>query len=168
MPKIIDSISSYDLHGSLIPQGTMPLGNDLASMQIKPIAKAAPSSFKAKMNFLIEKIKQVASLILTVSISALLYWVNPSLFAIGFITGIIIDDHVRCAIQKIKDVWTNQKFTGTFIGGFACALSMPVTLAAASILWSANLGACMTKEAQRLLINSRPSSGEKPEMLPVV
>ena len=119
-----------------------------------------------KISCVIEKVKQVAQFILKASLSAFLYWVNPSLFAIGFIAGIVIDDQVRCAIQKIKAVWKNQKITGTLLGGFACALSLPVSLATASILWSAHLGSLVTAEAQKRF--NYPSADEKTQMLPAI
>lgn len=112
--------------------------------------KNSSLSYNDKIKPIIEKVKQVALFILKVGISALLYWVNPSLFAIGFIAGIILDDQVRVAIQKIKNVWSSQKIAGTLLGGFACTLSMPVTLATASLLWSAHLGSLMTPEAAPL------------------
>lgn len=93
-----------------------------------------------KAHAIIEKVKGVAHLILKASISAFLYWVNPSLFAIGFIAGVVFDEHVRNAIQKIKSVWKNQELAGCLIGSFACTLSLPVSLAAASLLWSAHFG----------------------------
>ena len=96
-----------------------------------------------KFHPLIDKVKEVARSVLNATISAFFYWVNPSLFAIGFITGIIIDDKVRYAIQKIKSVWKNQTLKGCLIGTFACGLSLPVTLATATLLWSADFGSLM-------------------------
>jgi hypothetical protein len=109
---------------------------------ISPLIEAGP---------IIEKVKEVAQTILKATISVFLYWVNPSLFAIGFIAGIIIDDQVRCAIQKIKSVWKNQELTGCLLGTFACALSMPVALAAASLLWSAHFGSLMHPSADETI-----------------
>lgn len=116
---------------------------DFANVSIKAITKTSSSSFMDKIRYVAEKVKKVALLALTVGITALLYWVNPSLFAIGFIAGIIFDEQVREAIQRIKDVWNNQKLVGTLFGAFACGLSMPVTLATASLLWSAHFGSMM-------------------------
>ena len=119
-----------------------PQLNDSACSSIK--ATKAPSSYRDKILHIAEKVKQVALFILTIAVTVLLYWVNPSLFAIGFIAGIIFDEQIREAIQKIKDVWNNQKLVGTLFGSFACALSMPVTLATASLLWSAHFGSLTT------------------------
>lgn len=113
--------------------------------------------FREKVKPIIEKVKKIAHLILKASIGVFLYWVNPSLFAIGFFAGIVFDDHIRYAIQKIKNVWKNQELTGCLIGSFACALSMPVSLAAASLLWSAHLGSLM-----------HPSLDEMTQKLPAV
>jgi hypothetical protein len=101
-------------------------------------------TFRERICKVTEKVKQIAQFILKAAFTSFLYWVNPSLFAIGFIAGIILDDQVRCAIQKIKNVWVNQKLAGCLFGTFACGLSMPVTLATASLLWSAHFGSLIT------------------------
>lgn len=110
----------------------------LANVKVTPLSPA-----QDKTKTIVEKIKEVANPILKAGISAFLYWVNPSLFAIGFIAGIVFDDHIRSAIQKISNVWKNQELAGCLFGSFACALSLPVSLAAASLLWSAHFGTLM-------------------------
>ena len=139
MSEISESISSFNLASMDV---SIPI-------QLKHVVKTSDRAFNFKMSHLLEKIKEIASFILRFSISALFYWVNPSLFAIGFIGGMIFNDQTHCSIKKIKEVWKNQKIIGTFIGSFACVLSLPVTLATASILWSAHMGALLSNEAQR-------------------
>lgn len=155
-----------------LPQKTVPPAAKFTYIKTDSLITAPSGPFIDKIKQVVEKVKHVALIILNVGFSALLYWVNPSLFAIGFIAGIIIDDHVRSAIQKIKDVWVNQKITGMIFSGFACALSMPVSLAAASLLWSARLGSIITADAQDKFMevgnpNERPSLGEKTQTLVV-
>lgn len=100
---------------------------------------------------LLEKIVNVVKVIFKAAVSIFLYWTNPSLFAIGFIAGIIFDDHVEFAIQKIKNIWKSQPWSFSLLGGFASALSLPVTLATGSFLWAANWGSVMSREATRIL-----------------
>lgn len=126
--------------------------------KIKVNSSSLAPLFAKKIKFIADKVKEVASPILKASISAFLYWVNPSLFAIGFIAGIVFDDHVSYAIQKIKNVWKNQELTGCLIGSFACALSLPVSLAAASLLWSAHLGSLMHPSLDEMI--QRPPAVE--------
>lgn len=127
--------------------------NDLPRFNAKPINEASPSSFWDKV---IEKVKEIALVIFVVAVSCLLFWVNPTICALGFLAGIIFEDQVKAAIQKIKDVWSNQKIAGTLIGTFACALSMPVTLATASLLWSAHFGSLVSGASKDANDNRMP------------
>ena len=105
------------------------------------------SFFMHKLKHVIEKVKDVACLILTLAFHALLYWVNPTLFSIGFFAGIIFDDQVGHTMQKIDDVWKVQKLKGILLGGVACALSLPVAFATTSLLCSARFGSFVSSEA---------------------
>ncbi|HEV8051220.1 MAG TPA: hypothetical protein VGP47_01910 [Parachlamydiaceae bacterium] len=162
MPNQISNFSPFDPSKTLEKASyeETPQSNGSACTSIKAITIASVPSFMARILPIVEKVKKVAQFILTVGISALLYWMNPSLFAIGFISGIIFDDQVRVAIQKIKDVWNNQKLVGTLFGSFACALSMPVTLATASLLWSAHFGSLMPLDLPQSRIDSNLISSE--------
>lgn len=134
----------YNLIRNVNPSGAfVPEAADSKSVNAK-VTKKLSTSFMDKIRCVAEKVGKVALLALALGITALLYWVNPSLFAIGFIAGVVFDEQVKEAIQKIKDVWNNQKIVGTLFGVFACGLSMPVTLATASLLWSAHFGSLMT------------------------
>lgn len=143
----------YNLIRNVTPaEAFVPEAANSERVNVK-ITKNLYSSLKEKICSIAQKVGKVALLALAVGVTALLYWVNPSLFAMGFIAGIIFDEQVREAIQKIKDVWNNQKIIGTLFGVFACGLSMPVTLATASLLWSAHFGSLMTlnvKEQKKL------------------
>lgn len=130
-----------------IPSEKLPNLNDLHNFTAKPINDGTAPSFWDKV---IEKVKEVALVVFVVAISSLLFWVNPTICAFGFLAGIIFEDQVRSAIQKIKDVWSSQKVTGALITTVACALSMPVTLATASLLWSAHFGSLLSEELHPL------------------
>lgn len=100
---------------------------------------------------LLKKIWEVAKLVFFTSIGLFLYWTNPTLFAMGFITGIIYDENVRNAIKKIKMIWVTQTWKSCLIGGVASFLSLPVTLATSSFIWGAQLGYRMSQEGQKIL-----------------
>jgi len=132
--------SSNPSEGIKAAHDKVPTPQYLSDTKATIASKAISTSLMEKIHPITEKIKEVALLILAVAVSAFLFWVNPSIFAIGFISGIIFDDQVKNAIQKIKNIWMNQKLTGCILGTIACFLSLPVTLATASFLWSAHLG----------------------------
>lgn len=130
MHKITSLLSSY----KNIPYFT----------QNKPISKP----LKPLTN-LLQKIWNVVKFILGAAVTFALYYTNPSLFAIGFIAGIIFDRQTKEAMQKIADVWHTQLWSTTILAGLACTLSMPITLATGSILVAAKLGANMSLEASQ-------------------
>lgn len=155
------------------------------SEYLSPISSFSPvhflkrkfSTISCKKDFFptLQKVWNVAVLVFKGALSLFFYWTNPSLFAIGFITGIVLDDKVRFAIRKIKDVWKTQPWGMTIIGGVASFFSLPVSIAAGSIFWAANIGSKMSHEAQRILNpkedprpnepKNEPAAGEIPEKL---
>ena len=61
------------------------------------------------------------------------------------------------SIDKINAVWKTQPFNtfliggfGSILGGMGSVLSLPITVAAGSILYAANLGSNLSKQAQKL------------------
>lgn len=107
---------------------------------------------------LLKKIWNAAASILNLGLGVLLYWTNNSLFAISFFIGIIRNEEVAYSIKKINDVWKTQPFNtfligsfGSFLGGVGSLLSLPITVAAASVLYAANLGCNLSQKAQEIL-----------------
>ena len=150
MSEISDSMSSFNFMQPLTSPETDTAAHVPSSFLLTRLIKTSNNSGKIqKSNCLVTKIKDIACVILNFSISGLFYWLNPSLFAIGFMAGMILNEQTKDSIQKIKEVWKNQRLFGTFIGSLACVLSLPVTLATASILWSAHMGALLSEEAQK-------------------
>jgi hypothetical protein len=98
-----------------------------------------------------QKICDIATNVFKVVVGLILYWTNPSLFAMGIIVGVIFDDKVAEVIGKIKNIWKAQPLAICFFGGFASFLALPVTLATSSILWAANWGSYMSREAQKFM-----------------
>lgn len=117
----------------------------------------AAVSIKQKPS-LLRKIWNVAASILNLGLGLLLYWTNNSLFAISLFIGIIRNEEVAYSIKKINDVWKTQPFNtfligglGSFLGGVGSLLSLPITFAAASVLYAANLGCNLSQKAQEIL-----------------
>lgn len=105
---------------------------------------------------LLQKISEIAKTVLFAGICLFLYWTNPTLFAIGFIAGIIYDESVQQAIDKIKAYWLTLNWKSSLIGGIASFLSLPVTFAAGSIF----LGAYLARISPHEEIETPPLSDE--------
>lgn len=129
--------------------------NPFSSRSTRQLPSAV--SMKQKPS-LLKKIWNVAAAVLNLGLGLLLYWTNNSLFAISFFIGIIRDEDVAYSIKKINDVWKTQPFNtfligsfGSFLGGMGSLLSLPITFAAGSILYAANLGSNLSRKAQEIL-----------------
>lgn len=83
-----------------------------------------------------------------VIVGVALFVMNPSFFAVGFVVGIVMNDKVQVAVDKIKLVWNKQPWTVAIIFGLGAFLALPITLAASALLFGANLGASLTNYAQ--------------------
>ena len=81
-----------------------------------------------------QKISKVASIIFKAILTVFLYWINPSIFALGFVIGIVADEQSRKGIEKISKVWRSQPWSMCLIGGAAAFLSLPITTAAGTFL----------------------------------
>ena len=108
------------------------------------VAKAAADHKKSNRASLFSRICSAATVAFKTLAATALYWINPSLFAIGFFAGIIYDKQAESATEKIRNIWLNQPWVGTAFIAFACALSLPVSLAAGSLLMSAHLGSSLS------------------------
>jgi hypothetical protein len=107
---------------------------------------------------LLKRIWNTVKSILNLGLGLFLYWTNNSLFAISLFVGISRPDQVSDSINKIKNVWETQPFNtlligslGSVLGGVGSVLSLPVTVAAGSILYAANLGANLSIKAQEIV-----------------
>ena len=100
---------------------------------------------------ILQRIAKVASIVFKAIISFFLYWINPSLFSLGFILGIVADDQCKKGIEKIHNVWKSQPWSVCILGVAACILSLPVTLGTSSCLWGAYLGSTISRQAQKII-----------------
>ena len=104
-----------------------------------------------KWGNVLSKIWNVAKTVLFGLIGAALFATNPTLFAIGFIAGIIWDKKVQEISEKIIMIWKTQTWGALILTGIASFLSLQVTWAAGSVLYAANLGSKMAQRAQALM-----------------
>jgi hypothetical protein len=109
------------------------------------------SKISKKQPTLLEKICKVAQIVFSGLLSIFLYWVNPSLFAIGFVTGILFDDKITETMKKICAIWNAQPWSICVLLGGAALLSLPVTLATCTSLWGSYLGSTLSQESQKEL-----------------
>ena len=129
--------------------------NSTANMSIPSSAVAKPQDYpvsadipnKEPKRSLLSRISSVAVVLFKAIAATALYWVNPSLFALSFIVGIVYDKQADEAIKKISRVWSNQPWIGTLIAGIAGWLSLPVTLAAGSVLMGVHIGSSLSLNA---------------------
>lgn len=110
-------------------------------------------------SLLLEKIGRVTKYIFHSLACVALFWMNPSLFAIGFLAGVVLDAQAKAALQKIGKVWDSQPWSSAFLICIGSLISLPITLAAGSIIASANLGSSMSLQA-----TNRHCEGEMPRM----
>lgn len=97
----------------------------------------------------LEKVRLIAKFTLDLLVGVTLFWTNPSLFAIGYLNGIILDVQIEKSLIKIHNILKTQTSGALGLIGLASILSLPVTLAAGSILWSASLGSSMSLKSNK-------------------
>lgn len=133
---------------AIVPKLPLPSQSEILKNANKTIPLAVPQKTQRwsttildNIKHLVEKVKQVALFILKASLSAFLYWMNPSFFAMGFVGGIAFDEKVQHLVEKIQAVWKHLSCFEAAVGCFFCGLSLPVTMVTTTLLWSAYLGA---------------------------
>lgn len=70
----------------------------------------------------------------------LVFLLQPKLFIIGFVCGIVWDQTCHSAVEKIKAVWTQQSFVGKTLIVVGGLLGLPSVFLAACFLTAASLG----------------------------
>lgn len=132
------------------PLQSLPITSESLSPINKEISQNGNQT-KNRLDVCLKKVCHAALFIFKSSLSLALYWINPSLFAVGFFVGIAFDQEVSKAIEKIKNIWKTQPWNLCLIAAVAGFCSLPVTLAVGSLLWSSSLGSTMSKKAQNLM-----------------
>lgn len=113
-------------------------------------ATGIPASTKLKNFFLksslISKIKGVAKFVFKSLVCLAFFQINPSLFAAGFIVGIVLNTQIELTAQKVKSIWNRQPWTSCLLIMFGGLISMPVVAAAGTIFCGANLGSSLARD----------------------
>ncbi len=93
--------------------------------------------------------KKAFKLIAEAAVAVVCFLTNPSIFAVGFLIGIVFDKKVQVAVDKIVKVWKYQTWPMLAITGLAAFLSLPVTCATGSFVYATHLGSKISQEAQK-------------------
>lgn len=96
---------------------------------------------------LLERMYNLCKWILITGIRIFYYLAHPTLFSLGFFVGIIWNNQIQNAIDKVIMVWKNQSWFRTILfAGFAC-LSLPTTFIVSSLLLGASTGCDVYEDA---------------------
>lgn len=144
-----------------------PKPSSVTELRFKNFFSVPDKQFSDQKNIL-HKIKWYVGYVLSILIKGLFFVSNPSLFALGFIGGIIWDEP-SFALDRIRLVWTKQSgffMTAMFVGG--CFLTLPVIVSVTSFLWAAEIGSQNYQQALKAdnRLRVRSVVGDKPEMIP--
>lgn len=114
---------------------------------MQPANSASRNSwFKTELPKITGKVLEVATLITKIAVACFLYWMNPTLFAVGFVLGMIFPEKMEKTIHKIKEIWNRQPISMMVLLGTAAVLSLPVFMATASVLMGGYAGYKLAKE----------------------
>ncbi len=113
-------------------------------------------------------VKQLAINVLKLAATVAVYWVNSSLFALGFVTGVVVDglkcsqyctcNRVKGTINKIKQVWSTQRWGSSVLLGLGAFLSLPVIMAVTSFGVGAHVGSKMVRDASKFANGQHPKN----------
>lgn len=116
-------------------------------------------------------IKEVAINVFKLTTTIAVYWINPSLFALGFIAGVVIDGmqtrklmkpiidsiHIQPVVHRVKEViedmrkiWNTQTWGSMCLLGLGAFLALPVAMAATSFGVGAYVGSKMVRDGIKL------------------
>jgi hypothetical protein len=113
-------------------QATQPIGSS-----------SSHSSVKSSIG---ETVWNTAKLIAKIATALFLYYINPPLFALGFLIGVIFPEKMEETVAKIQRIWNKQPLPMMLILGFGAILSLPVFLASSSMIVGGYVGCQMSKE----------------------
>lgn len=119
---------------------------------VAPIAALQPTrfqQFKDKCRAAWPRIKEIAIEVFKALAAVALFVMNPAVFAAGFIAGVVWDEQVDQAIDKIVNITKKQPFFVLLGLGVASVLCLQVASGATSFLYGAYMGS-------KISLNSRP------------
>ncbi len=111
---------------------------------------------KAEKTSLISKIGHVAKNILIAGVGIALFVTNSTVFAIGFVVGIIWDKATERVVNKIKAIWNKQPWAVLIVSGIGAFLALEVAMAAGTFLYGANLGSKISLRSQEMSKGNDP------------
>ena len=111
-----------------------------------------PQDLTIKERFIgaLPKIKEIAIEVFKAIAAAVLFVLNPTIFAVGVIIGVVWDQKSDETIDKIVNIVKKQPFPVVLALGIGSILCLQVTLGASSFLYGAYIGS-------KLAINSSNS-----------
>ncbi|MEI8365622.1 MAG: hypothetical protein WCF65_04305 [Parachlamydiaceae bacterium] len=121
------------------------------NLTVAPQIDVVPTEQNGKIaskSTLLAKIWSVAKKAIKILVNIALYYLNPSMYAVGFIIGVIWDKKTEETLQKIQLIWKNQTQTAHVLLTLGAILSMHISLAAGSILCGAELGSSLSLSSQ--------------------
>lgn len=110
----------------------------------------ATSESDSKKTTLASKIAYIAKNILIAVVGLALFATNTTVFAIGFISGIVADKATEKMIARIKTFWNQLPWAALVVTGIGAFFALEVTMAASTFLFAANLGSKVYQHAESM------------------
>lgn len=159
-----------------------PMGSERNCVADRPLSETLPpSELKREEPSLWQKrcavVKDVALNVLKLLATVAVYWVNPSLFALGFMAGVVIDGmqtrrmmiligetipinslvhRVKEVVDDLRRIWDTQPWSSSLLLALGAFLALPVTMAGASFGVGAHIGSKMVRDAVKISYNHTP------------
>jgi len=113
-----------------------PIDNNVSRANAAEVQISKTTVWKEKVAKVARRVLEVVSLILIAIAAVFLYFANPSLFAMGFIVGIVMDDKVRETVAKAQRICIAKPWLVLLVvaGSF---LAAPVAFASSSFICGA-------------------------------
>lgn len=103
---------------------------------IQETKSSKKGKFKAFVVNTAKKILKFLKLLFITGASVVLYSANPSLFALGFVVGLVVDGKVREIVAKVQRICAAKPWVVIVIG-VGSFLALPITIATASFVCGA-------------------------------
>lgn len=105
---------------------------------------------KPQWKIVLGKVWEIAKQVLFGLLGAVLFYSNPTVFAVSFLVAVIWPDKAREIVDRVKMIWEQQTIPMLVITGVGLFLTVHVTLAAAAGLYALHLGALVSERAKAL------------------
>ncbi len=95
-----------------------------------------------------EKVKTIALYVIGTLAVVLLFYINPTTFAIGFVLGFLFDDFVMQQVEKIKLIVKETPIPIIIGIGVGAIMALQVVLGGASFAYAAYCGSLLSIKAK--------------------